>query len=54
MRITEHPKVPHRSGEISLSWEIRHTAFVVEPPSGEKQRGDLDLDGKKAKIWSYF
>lgn len=54
MRITEHPKVPNRSGEISLDWEICHTAFVVKPPSRENQRRDLDLDENKAKIRSYF
>lgn len=31
--VTESPKVPHRLGQISLSWKFRHTAFVVKPLS---------------------
>lgn len=54
LRITEHPKVPHRSGQISLSWEIRHTAFVVKPPSRDKQSGDLDLGGIKPRFGLIF
>lgn len=46
--------MPHRSGQISFSWKIRHTAFVVKPPSREKQRGDLDLEGIKPRFGLIF
>lgn len=46
--------MPHRSGQISLSWEICHPAFVVKPPSREKQRRDLDLGGIKPRFGFIF
>lgn len=39
--------MPQRLGQIK---EICHIAFVVKPPSTEKQRGDLDLEGIKPRL----
>lgn len=43
--------MPHRSEQIR---EICHIAFVVKPPSTEKQRGDLDLGGIKPRLCLTF